>query len=68
VKQEPSGNFVGILAINGEEDVNSGLDCPGASAFLGLARSRKLHYAGSVASGVFPPTRYLLFRLRIKFL
>jgi hypothetical protein len=33
-----------------------------------LARSKKLDYAGPVASGVFPPTRYLLFQLRIKFL
>jgi hypothetical protein len=33
-----------------------------------LARSRKLDYAGPVASGVSPPlTRYLSFQLRIKF-
>jgi len=38
------------------------------SAFVGLARSKKLHYAGFVASGVSPPTRYLLFQLRIKIL
>jgi hypothetical protein len=39
------------------------------SAFVcRLARSRKLDYPGTVASGVFPPTRYLLFQLRIKFL
>jgi hypothetical protein len=39
-----------------------------SGGFVGLARTEKLHYACSVASGVFPPTRYRFFQLRIKFL
>src|ERR1700692_3095605 len=47
--------------------IRPGLDPSQTSAFCRLARSRKLDYAGPVASGAFPPTPYLLFQLRIKF-
>src|SRR6266850_5112179 len=37
-------------------------------AFIKLAPSKKLQYAGAVASGVFPPHPLSLFQLRFKFL